>query len=230
MVWVIGLDCDDTLWHNETLFKDVEGRFAELVSAYVADADVATRLVTTERRNVEHFGYGAKSFALSMIETAVEVTDGRVSASDLARILDWAKELLGHPVELLPGVGETVDELLGGGNVLGLITKGDLLHQQNKIAASGLADRVDWVEVVAEKDEATYATILDRHRIDPATFLMVGNSLRSDVLPVLGIGARAVHIPYHVTWALEESQEPHAVDGYWELEDIRQLPKLLAEL
>lgn len=227
-VTVVGLDGDDTLWHNESIFATTHERFRVLVERYAPDADIDERLLTTERRNLELFGYGVKGFALSLIETAITVTDGRIAAHDVARIVDWAKEMLRHPVDLLDGVADTVAHLATHYR-LALITKGDFFHQESKVARSGLAEHFDIVEIVTEKDPAGYRRVLARAGVDPASFVMVGNSLRSDVLPVLDIGAYAVHIPYQLTWEYEQVAD-HEHDGrsYAELSDIRELPDLLA--
>jgi putative hydrolase of the HAD superfamily len=231
MIETIAFDGDDTLWHNETLFSVTQARFADLLAPYGPFPDVPERLVATEGRNLSSFGYGIKGFTLSMIETAIELTDGRIAGRDIQAIIDAGKSMRDHPVELLAGVRDVVEGLVGGPRRLMVITKGDLFDQESKLARSGLADLFDAVEIVSEKDEGTYRRILDRHAIDPAAFLMVGNSLRSDVLPVVGVGARAVHVPYEVTWA-HEQVEP--VDGrrpgVWELAAIRELPALLDEL
>jgi putative hydrolase of the HAD superfamily len=229
VVEVIGLDGDDTLWHSESLFAVTQERFAELLAPYVEAHEVETELLEAERRNLALFGYGVKGFTLSMIETAVAVSDDRISASEVATILGWGKAMLSHPVELLDGVEDTVHALATDHRLV-LVTKGDLFHQESKVAASGLADRFEHIAIVAEKDAPTYRRVTAQLGIDPADFLMVGNSVRSDVAPVLELGGRAVHVPYHVTWALETAAEPEAHDGYWQLDDLRQLPGLLAQL
>ncbi len=170
----------------------------------------------TERRNLEIFGYGVKGFTLSLVETAIEMTDGSIGGADVQRIIDLGKEVLQHPVELLDGVAEGIDGLLTAGHRLVIITKGDLLHQETKVAQSGLADVVDGVEIVAEKDAQTYQNALGRHGIDSADFTMVGNSVRSDVLPVLEIGGRAIHIEYEYTWdheVVSEHDRPERLRG-----------------
>jgi len=198
----LALDGDDTLWHSETHFAVTTERVLDLVRPWV-DGDAATaHLLEVERRNLAIFGYGVKAFILSVIETVIEVSDGQVPAARIHEVVGWAKELLDHPVELLEGVAETIDELAGSFRLL-LITKGDLLHQESKVARSGLADRFDAVEIVADKDAATYRRVLDRHGIDPAEFVMAGNSVRSDVAPVVELGGWGVHVPFHLTWALE---------------------------
>jgi putative hydrolase of the HAD superfamily len=199
---VIGFDGDDTLWHNEQLFADTQDALRELLSHY-ADIDaIDSKLLEIERRNLSIFGYGVKGFMLSMIETAIEISDARVSASDIHRIVAMGKTLLEHPIELLDGVDEVVRELSEQHRLI-LVTKGDLVHQEAKVAASGLGDHFWQIEIVSEKDPATYRRLLARHAIEPGDFVMIGNSVASDVLPVLTVGARAIHVPYHITWALE---------------------------
>ncbi len=226
-VSVVGLDGDDTLWHNEPIFAATHDRFRAMIERYAPGAGIDERLLATERRNLELFGYGVKGFALSLIETAITVTDSRIGASDVARIVDWAKDMLRHPVHLLDGVADTVADLATRYRLV-LITKGDFFHQESKVARSGLAEHFDDVEVVAEKDAASYRRVLGRAGIDPTSFVMVGNSLRSDVLPVLEIGGDAVHIPYRLTWEHEQVAD-HEHDGhrYAALTDIRELPALL---
>lgn len=231
MIDAIAFDGDDTLWHNETLFSITQARFAELLEPYGPFPDLAERLVATEGRNLAAFGYGIKGFMLSMIETAIEVTDGAISADDIQGILAAGKAMRDHPVELLDGAREVVEQLAGGRHRLMVITKGDLFDQESKLAGSGLAELFDAVEIVSAKDPATYRRILDRHAIEPASFLMVGNSMRSDILPVVEVGGRAVHVPYDITWAHEHVDPVDgARPGVWELEAITDLPDLLAEL
>jgi len=222
---VIGLDGDDTLWHSETEFAVTQAMFCELLAPFVPDPsiDLDGRLVATEGANLEVFGYGVKGFTLSMIETALEVSEGRVPASVIRTLLDRGKAMLSHPVELLDGVREVVEALQDRYRLV-LVTKGDLMHQESKIAGSGLAERFDHVEIVAEKNPATYARILARAGVDPATFVMVGNSVRSDVLPVLAIGGRAVHVPYHLTWQHEHADHDGELPT---LASIRDLPAWL---
>jgi putative hydrolase of the HAD superfamily len=228
-ITTVGLDADDTLWHSENRFHETHRRYHELLSAHVdlTVDDLEARMLATERRNLRLFGYGAKGFTLSLVETAIQVTDGRIPARDIERILSFGKELLDHPVDLLPGVSETVDELRAAGIHLIAITKGDLWHQEAKLAASGLADRLAGVEIVAEKDVRTYAGILRRHRVEPASFCMVGNSVRSDVLPVLEIGGRALHVPYEHLWAHEAVEGAEHDDRFLTLGAITDVPKVL---
>jgi putative hydrolase of the HAD superfamily len=202
---VIAFDGDDTLWRNEDHFKLSQARFQDILSAHV-DLDIvglSDRLLETERRNLALYGYGVKSFVLSMIETAIQVTDGRIPASDLERLLRLGHHMLAHPVELIDGAKETLLALRARDHELWLITKGDLFDQESKIARSGLSPLFDRIEIVSEKDEATYQRLLDRHGVEPVEFAMVGNTLRSDVLPVVALGGQAFHVPYHTTWAHE---------------------------
>jgi putative hydrolase of the HAD superfamily len=228
---VVGLDGDDTLWHSEQLFVDTQLRFRELLAPHadLDDAELDARLVAVERRNMTTFGYGVKAFTLSLIETAIEVTDGKVPARVVQAVLDLGKVLHDHPVQLLDGVREAVDALSDRYRLL-VITKGDLLHQESKVARSGLAELLWGVDIVSEKDEATYRRVPARNRIDPAGFVMVGNSVRSDVLPVLELGARAVHVPYHVTWILEQADPDPERHDFPVLESIRELPACIDAL
>src|SRR5438270_4203549 len=202
-VRVVGFDGDDTLWHSETRFHVTQGEFRDLLKRHVPDADVDRRLAEMEMKNLGIYGYGVKSFTLSMLETASELTEGRSPRSDLEVILGWGKRMLMEPTELLDGVEETL-RLLSGRHDLVLITKGDLFDQESKLARSGLGDLFLGVEILSEKNTDTYRGVFRRRGIDPAGFVMVGNSLRSDVVPVVAAGGRAVHIPYEVTWHHEQ--------------------------
>lgn len=228
-VTTVALDGDDTLWHSETHFTVTYRRFGELLAPWLADRDADDLLLAAERRNLRLFGYGVKGFMLSMIETAIEVSGGEVGAADIQTILDWGKEMLAHPVELIDGVAETIPALAERYRLM-LVTKGDLFHQETKLAESGLGEAFWRIEIVSEKDEATYRRILRVHELDPAEFVMVGNSVPSDVLPVIAVGARAVHIPYRETWALEQGDPPVGHGGYWSLDRFADLPELLGRL
>ncbi|MGY6502223.1 MAG: HAD family hydrolase [Acidimicrobiales bacterium] len=230
MITLVGLDGDDTLWHSESFFAETEDSLAALLAPYADGPDLRQRMLDTERTNLRLFGYGVKGFTLSMIETAIEVSDGRVTAGEIQQIIDHGKTLLDHPIDLLDGVAETVAALADEVRVV-IVTKGDLFHQENKVAASGLADAVHGVEIVAEKDEATYRRVLDRYDATPDDFLMVGNSVRSDILPVLGLGGFAAHVPYHVTWELEVVDPPEVgQDRFWALPSIDAVPDLVRTL
>jgi putative hydrolase of the HAD superfamily len=229
-ITVVGLDGDDTLWHNETRFNVTQGELRDLLRRHVPDADVDTHLADTEMRNLGMYGYGVKAFTLSMIETAIQVTRGKIPATDLEVILGWGKRMLMEPTELLDGVEMTL-KLLGKRYDLLLITKGDLFDQESKLARSGLAGLFLGVEIVSEKDVESYRRILERRGIKPVEFVMVGNSLRSDVVPVLELGARAVHIPYEVTWHHEHvPDESLPRDGWYRIDSITELSRLLDTL
>lgn len=228
-ITVVGLDADDTLWHSENHFAVTEERFRSLLAPWLDPGDVADRLLNQERANLEIFGYGAKGFTLSMIETALEVSGGALPSSAVQQIIDWGKELLSHPIELLDGVEATLQELATRYR-LALITKGDLFHQESKVAESGLADLFDEVQILAEKSPASYQRVLDRLGVGVEHFVMVGNSLRSDVLPVVEIGGRAVHIPYGITWGHENVDTADHEITWHMIEDLVGLPALLAEI
>jgi putative hydrolase of the HAD superfamily len=232
VIEVVAFDGDDTLWHNESVFNVTQERFRELMLPYVEEHDLDEQLLAVQLRNLELFGYGVKSFTLSMIETAIELSGGRVAGAEVQRIIEAGRSMLEHPVELLFGVADAVDAVSETHPVM-LITKGDLFDQESKLARSGLGDRFERVEIVARKDEPTYERVLRRHSLDPARFVMVGNSPRSDIAPVLALGGWAVHVPYPLTWAHEED-----VDEDWLLSHPRyraiatldELPGLLAEI
>ena len=229
-ITVVGLDGDDTLWHNENRFNVTQGEFRELLHRHVPDVDVDKHLYQTEMRNLGIYGYGVKSFTLSMIETAIQLTEGRIPATDLDVILGWGRHMLMQPTELLEGVEPALHELTQRYDLL-LITKGDLFDQESKLSRSGLADLFLGVEIVSEKNVNSYTGILKRRGIKTDEFVMVGNSLRSDILPVLELGARAVHIPYHVTWHHEQvPEESLPRSGWYRLEKIAELSPLLASL
>ena len=230
MIEVVALDGDDTLWHNELQFSMTQDRFSELVAPYAPDADLDQKLLATERVNLSTYGYGVKSFTLSMVETAIDVSEGRVPVSVIEAILEAGKAMLSHPVELLDGVVEAVDALSGRYSLM-VITKGDLFHQESKLARSGLAERFQRVNIVSEKDEATYQRIIEREGVAPDRFVMVGNSLRSDVLPVAALGGHAVHVPFHTTWALEHvDPEEAARYAFSTISSLFELPGLIDSL
>lgn len=225
---VIGFDADDTLWHNEVIFERVHARYCQLLARFHDEATVERTLFATEMRNLELYGYGVKGFALSAIETAIELSKGQISAAEIRTLIGLGHEMLQHPVELLDGVPEVLRGVAAD-HVLLLITKGDLRDQERKLAKSGLAELFVGVDIVSEKDEASYTKVLRRHHVAPSEFVMVGNSLKSDILPVLAIGGSAVHIPYPLTWQHERSLERPSAEGrFFELTGIRELPSVLA--
>ena len=227
---LIAFDADDTLWHSETLYTVTQDKFVHLLSAYRETDGIEAELYQTELRNLRYYGYGIKSFTLSMIETAIQLTDGRIRGEEIRQILAFAREMLKAPVELLEGAEEVV-RALSESHPLMIVTKGDLFDQESKLARSGLADYFTHVEVVTAKTSATYQALLSKYHITPGRFLMVGNSLKSDILPVLAVGGQAVYIPYHITWVHEAVAQPaDDVMGYFELEHIRLLPALVESL
>ena len=228
-ITAIGLDADDTLWHSENHFAVTEERFGQLMAPWVEGDEVARRLLERERANLRIFGYGVKGFTLSMIETAIEVSEGTVAAGAVQQIVDWGKEMMDHPVELLAGVAETIEDLEGTYRLV-LITKGDLFHQETKIAESGLAPRFEAVEILSEKSPEQYRRVLDRLGIEAHQFAMVGNSVRSDVLPVLDIGGQGIHIPYGILWGHEQVADEPQSPCYHRLGAFGELPDLLARL
>ena len=228
-ITVLGLDADDTLWHNETFYQSTRQRFNELLAGFVDAKRLEEEIEATERRNLGLYGYGAKGFTLSMMETALQVSNGKVSGHALGEILAIGRELMNHPVEPLPGVHEAL-EVLSAEYKLVLITKGDLFHQESKVAASGVAELFENVEIVAEKDPATYSRVITRMGGTPVTFCMVGNSVRSDIAPVLELGGAGVHVPYHVTWALEDAEVEESHPRLARIAGIREAPAAIADL
>jgi putative hydrolase of the HAD superfamily len=227
---VIGFDADDTLWHNETIFEKTHERYRALLACYHDTATVDRTLFATEMRNLELYGYGVKGFTLSAIETAIQLTAGKISGEEIRQLIELGREMLSHPVELLEGVPEILAELAGRHRLL-VITKGDLRDQERKLTKSGLAEHFDQVEIVSEKDAATYERILRRHDIAADRFLMVGNSLRSDILPVLALGAAGAHVPYPLTWAAERVEDVPIVEGrLFRLVNLRELPAVVESL
>ncbi len=226
----IAFDADDTLWHNETIFEAVHERYREMLSRYHDTATVDRTLFATEMRNLDRYGYGVKGFMLSAIETAIDLTEGKISTAEIRTLLALGQDMLAHPVELLDGVAETVATLAASHRLL-IITKGDLRDQERKVAKSGLSAHFRHVEIVSDKTESAYTAILRRHDIRPDAFLMIGNSLKSDILPVLALGGTGVHIPYPLVWAHEHAELPSGIAGrFFEAKSIRELPAVLAAL
>ena len=225
MTWTLAFDADDTLWHNENLYADTQQQLFTMLRPYAEEATLHSRLLETERLNLRLFGYGVKGFTLSMIETAIQISHGKVSAAEIQVILEAGKTMLAHRIELLPHVRETLTEL-GLHHNLMMITKGDLFHQESRIAMSGLGDLFSAVEVVSEKDDATYRKVFHRYHLNPENFVMVGNSVRSDIQPVLALGARAIYIPYAVTWEHEQGHL-EASDRWQQAASIAEVPELL---
>lgn len=224
---VIAFDADDTLWHNETVFAHAHEEYRELLSRYQDAETVDRTLFATEMHNLELYGYGAKGYTLSAIETAIELSGGKISSEEIRTLLKRGREMLDHPIELLDHVAATL-EALAPHFELWLITKGDLRHQRSKLEKSGLSDHFRVVEIVDDKNENIYAEILRRHDCTPTEFFMAGNSLKSDILPVLSLGASAAHVPFHLTWEHERTAEqPDAPGRFHELAHLGELPALL---
>ncbi|MBC7141448.1 MAG: HAD family hydrolase [Rhodobacteraceae bacterium] len=223
----IAFDADDTLWHNERFFRLTQDRFAALLADYAPSDHLAERLLAAERRNLGQYGFGIKGFTLSMIETALDVTGDRVPARVIREIVAAGQEMLAHPIELLPHAREAVQRLTGDYHIL-LITKGDLLDQERKLAQSGLGELFDGVEIVSDKTAPVYAGIFARHGHPPDAAMMVGNSLKSDVLPVLALGGWGVHVPHDLTWALEHDEPPEGHARFRSLDDLGALGDLVA--
>lgn len=225
---LLAFDADDTLWHNESHYQMTQERFHELLAPYCPAVTTKEALYATEMRNLKIFGYGAKGFALSMIETAIELTGERIQGAEIQQIIDAVKAMLTNDIGLLPGVEQTL-AVLARRYPLMLITKGDLFDQESKLARSGLTGYFEHVEIVSEKTSEVYAGLLDKVNVAPENFLMIGNSVRSDILPVVEVGGHAVYIPYHVTWAHEAAQDrTHA--GYHQLETIAQVPDFVDKI
>ncbi len=223
---VVGLDADDTLWHSQTVFEVAEARFAGLLGAFAEPASVADALRETERRNLGVYGYGAKGFTLSMVETALRVSGGRVGTAAVADILAAGRALMEHPVEPLPGVRDALAALARSRRLV-LVTKGDLFHQETKLAASGLGSFFAGVEVVSDKTPQTYRRVFARHGAAPDRAAMAGNSVRSDVLPALEAGCWAVLVPYPLVWAHEAADAPRGHPRFAELASLTDLPAWL---
>lgn len=219
---LIGLDADDTLWHNETLFRLTHQRFNELLAPWAGAQQVEDHLAAVERRNLSVYGYGAKGFTLSMLETAVELSAGAAPASVVQEILAAGRQLMTHPIEPLPGVREALEALAERAPLV-LITKGDLFHQESKLAASGLGDLFSGVEIVSEKTADTYRRAFRRHGAAPESALMAGNSVRSDILPALEAGSHAALIPYPLVWAHESAEAPTAHPRFRQFERLGEL-------
>lgn len=223
----IGFDADDTLWQNEASFRLTQDRFTGLLADFADPDHLHDRLLAAERRNLGHYGFGVKGFTLSMIETAIEVTEARVPASVIADLIAAGREMLEHPTELLPHARAAVTALAADYRVL-LITKGDLLDQERKLAQSGLGDLFHGVEIVSNKTAPVYAQIFARHGSTAAQAMMVGNSLKSDVIPVIEAGGWGVHVPHGLTWALEHADPPTGHPRFHSLPHLGGLPDLVA--
>ncbi len=229
-ITTIGFDADDTLWHNERFFRITQERFAELLQDHTPvgmdHAELDRALLAAERRNLGRYGYGVKGFTLSMIETAIEVTNQKIPASVIQELIIAGQMMLSYPIELLPHAQVAVEQLAQSHRVV-LITKGDLLDQERKLAQSGLGDLFDGVEIVSEKTPEVYAEIFSRHGEGPSQSMMVGNSMRSDVVPMVVAGGWGTYVPHGLVWELEQADTPAESPRYHEIEDLGQLPDLI---
>ncbi|MHA6346257.1 HAD family hydrolase [Roseivivax sp. CAU 1761] len=224
----VAFDADDTLWHNERFFQLTQERFAELLAPHCDHPDLGERLMAAEERNLGQYGFGVKGFVLSMIETAVEVTEGEVPGQVISQLLQVGRDMLAHPIELLPHVEETVARLAESHHLV-VITKGDLLHQERKLAQSGLGEFFDRVEIVSDKTPGVYARIFASTPGGAPGAMMVGNSMKSDVRPAIEAGAWGVFVPQPLAWSFEHAEAPEA-PRFRELADLAPLPDLVAEL
>lgn len=220
---IIAFDADDTLWVNEPNYIDVEKKIHAILEAHIDADTISKHFYKTQINNLKLFGYGAKGYMLSMIETAIELTKGEVTGREIQQIIDTGKQLLDFPIELLDGVREVLDSLAHRYELM-ILTKGDLFDQESKIARSGLGSYFHHMEIVSEKDERTYQRIIKRYGLQNEGFMMVGNSLRSDILPVVHIGAKAVYVPYHITWGHETVSDEQLIGkSFVQLNSLRDL-------
>lgn len=226
---VIGFDADDTLWDHERYFQLTQARFAELLRDYADPHHLAEHLLAAERRNILHYGFGVKGFMLSMVETAIDVTDGKVPGSVIRQVLRAGRAMLRHPIQPMAGAKETL-EALAASHKLVLITKGDLFDQERKLASSGLGELFAAVEIVSQKDAATYERIFSRHGTGAAHAMMVGNSLQSDIVPALKAGAWGIHVPAQFNWELDRDDEPVGAPRYRRIGNLAALRALVAEI
>jgi putative hydrolase of the HAD superfamily len=225
----VGFDADDTLWQNEQFYRLTESAFADLLVDHAEPADLSERLLAAERRNLALYGFGIKGFTLSMIETALELTKGDLPGEVVGRILDIGRDMLRHPVDLLPHARETLEALAGRYRLV-LITKGDLFDQERKLAASGLGPLFDGIEIVSDKTETAYAAVLGRQGSTPEETVMIGNSLKSDILPPLALGAAAIFVPHDLTWIHEHAEAPEGHPRFFQARDLSEVPDILRSL
>ena len=224
---LIAFDADDTLWVNEPNYVDVKQKLCELLAHHIDQETLTQKFYDAQIRNLHVFGYGAKSFMLSMIETAIELTDGAITGNEIQQIIDIGRRLLDFPIDVLDDVRDVLEALSKRFDLM-VLTKGDLFDQESKIARSGLGHYFKYVEIVSEKNEQAYQRVLQRYRVQPADFTMIGNSLKSDILPVVHIGGRAIHIPFEITWAHEQvSEEQLTGKSFTTLTNVRELLDLL---
>ena len=226
---IIGFDADDTLWINEPYFQDTEKLFCDLLSGYMPPEQASQELLKTEMKNIDLYGYGAKSFILSMIETAIHISNNQVSPENITKIISFGKELLSKPIVLLDGVKQVLEHLHQNGMKLVVASKGDLLDQERKLSKSNIGKYFHHVEIMSDKKESDYLKLLSHLEINPESFLMIGNSMKSDIIPVLNIGASAIYVPYHTTWQYEKAENAgdHPTN-FVEVEQISDVQKILS--
>ena len=223
---VIGFDADDTLWVNEPYYREAENTFAGLLAAYGVRTDVTGELFKTEIANLELYGYGIKAFMLSLVECAINVTKGSVTSETIRQIIGIGKDMLNHPIELLENVKEVLGKLAPYFKLI-VATKGDLLDQERKMKRSSISSYFHHIEVMSDKKEQNYIQLLEHLDIDPCQFLMIGNSIKSDIIPPLNLGAWAIHIPYHTTWAHEEVEEDPLSGQFYRCSSLKEIPDLI---
>lgn len=223
---VIGFDADDTLWVNEPFYQDVEKEFCRFMKPFMTETETSEELFKTEMQNLEIYGFGAKGFILAMVETALRTTEGKIASSEISRILDIGKTLLNMPIQLLDGAEEVLQKLQGSYKLI-LATKGDLLDQERKLQKSGLIGYFHHIEIMSDKHENNYKKLLTHLDIEPHEFLMVGNSVKSDILPVINIGAKAIHIPFEVTWQHESNHASADNEAFITVSEISEILNLL---
>ncbi|MEX0288804.1 MAG: HAD family hydrolase [Flavobacteriaceae bacterium] len=223
---VIGFDADDTLWVNETYFREAEEKFASLLDSYETKNKIDQELFKMEMQNLRLYGYGIKGFVLSMIETALDLSNNSIPQTTITQILNLGKEMIAHPVEILNGVEEVLSQLSDRYRLI-VLTKGDLLDQERKLDRSGLSEYFHHVEVLSDKKEDNYRNLLDHLEVAVKEFLMIGNSLKSDILPIVNIGAKAIHVPFHTTWAHEEVSPDEFTNNHLTVNNIKEILKYL---
>ena len=218
---VIAFDADDTLWVNEPYFREIEDKFCALLEDYLPHHSVSQELFKTEMQNLALYGYGVKGFMLSMVETALRVSDNKVNIATIEKAIQYGQELLQKPVELLDGIEEVLQQLKNHYRLV-VATKGDLLDQERKLKKSGLEHYFHHIEIMSDKQEKDYSKLIKHLDIKPEEFLMIGNSLKSDIIPVLAIGGHGVHVPYHTTWAHEHVEQAIEHECFRQVNSIRE--------
>ncbi len=223
----IGFDADDTLWENETFFRETEYLFAKMLSEFCDKETAMQELYKTELKNLKDYGFGIKGFMLSMVETAIQLSAGKVATSNITRMIEMGKEMLNKPVTFIDGSKEVVKSLSKKGYKLIVVTKGDLLDQERKLAKADIDKYFHHIEIMSDKQEANYKKVLNHLNIEAKDFLMIGNSLKSDILPILNIGGSAVYIPFHTTWIHEQVENNTKLENFWELKEMAELENVL---